>query len=161
MTLMLLAAMVSFLLAGQPPAVPAPEALVRQLYDAHQPWLKKDVLSRPGFDRFFDPTLARLWRADQQCQARTKGVGLVDFDPVLDGQVYDDDGLHDLRVKTASLSASTSSVDVTFQVLAINPASRRHLVYRMINTPSGWRISDIDFGNKRATLRQLLSQPCE
>jgi hypothetical protein len=79
MALMLLAAMVSFLLAGQPSAMPAPEAVVRRLYDAHQPWQKKDVLNRPGFERFFDPTLTRLWRADQECRARTRGVGLVDF----------------------------------------------------------------------------------
>jgi hypothetical protein len=149
-------------IAGAGPAADAgPDAPVLRLYAEHQPWKKKDVLFNAGYERLFDASLAKLWKADNDCMARTRGVGLVDFDPVIDAQDYDDDGLHDLRITVGRKDAKAASVDVTFLLKRLAPSTKRHLVYRVVNTPEGWRIHDIEFGRKRDTLRQLLSQPCE
>lgn len=76
-----------------------PEAVLKHLYAAHQPWAQKDVLSDGSLGDYFDETIVRLVRADKECQAPDWGVGNLDFDPILDGQDWGDAGIGDLQIR--------------------------------------------------------------
>lgn len=152
---------------GEPPdrTGDAPAALIRRLYAAHQPWRSRDLMYRgDALDEgslrlFLDQPLVGLLRLDDACKARTGDVGALDFDPFLDAQDYDDAGISDLAVRCEE-SGEQATCRVRFLGLPSDPASTRHLTYRLARRPEGWRVSDIAWTGRRETLRDLLSRPC-
>jgi hypothetical protein len=129
----------------------SPEDFIRSLYRFHQPgrdtpdWFgDKQTLSK-----YFDTELTALFMKDDECAKREKGVCNLDFDPIYDAQ--------DFEKETTSLQiAPVAEKPDLFKVTFTNLGTRT-LVYRLTDTPGGWRISDIKYP-EGPSLKQILSR---
>jgi hypothetical protein len=134
------AALAIGLAAGAAGAAPAaapstPEDFLRHLY---APYVSGDqTVSPTGKDAptIFDAHLTALLRKDQ---ANAKGeVGALDQDPICDCQDFDH--LTALSITAKPRSRGRVIADVSFR----NGAATTVLTYRLVETRSGWRVSDI------------------
>ncbi len=150
-----------FLLAMWSPIYSAEQGidLLKELYAEHQPWRQRSVLDGSALERFFDHSLYLLYRRDKECQAPDWGVGLLDFDPILDGQDYDDNGISIPTFRNISQRES-GAYSVIFLLYPKLPETRREVGYRLAKSGKEWRISDIRYSGGRS-LRQILSSPCK
>jgi hypothetical protein len=96
---------------------------------------------------YFDPELAQLIVSDRECVRRTHEICNLDFDPIFDGQ--DNSGASNLTV----VAAGADKVVASFTYFS--DSSHMKLVYTVKRAPGGFRISDIEYPNKRS-LRALL-----
>ena len=128
----------------------SPEDFIRSLYRFHQPWTQQ----RGWFDnkqtlsKYFDKELTALFLKDVECQKREQGVCNLDFDPIYDAQDFE-------KTTNLQIAAVVGHPDL-FKVTFTNLGTRT-LVYKLTNTASGWRISDIKY-SEGASLKELLSQ---
>ena len=129
----------------------SPEDFLRSVYRFHQPgrdtrdWFgDKRTLSK-----YFDKELTALFIKDDECVKREHGVCNLDFDPIYDAQDFDKKTT-DLQI--AAVVGQPDLFNVTFTNLGT-----RTLVYRLTNTPSGWRISDIKYP-EGPSLKEILSR---
>jgi len=130
---------------GQARNRPSPDALVKDLYNSHahkrSPFFQ--TRNRPLLYKYFVKSLADLIWNDAK---NSKGeVGVIDGDPLYDAQ--------DLEIKKLAIGKPTYESDkakvvVTFQNLGQN----KTIIYLLVNSNTGWRIDDIDYGEGR-TLR--------
>ncbi len=130
---------------------PSPEDFIRSLYGFHQPG--KDTPDWFGdeqtLSKYFDKELTALFMKDAECAKREQGVCNLDFDPIYDAQDFEE---KTTNLQIAAVEDQPDSFKVTFTNLG-----RRTLVYRLTNSPSGWRISDIKYA-EGPSLKELLSQ---
>jgi hypothetical protein len=129
----------------------SPEDFIRSLYRFHQPgretpdWFgDKQTLSK-----YFDKELTALFIKDADCARREQGVCNLDFDPIYDAQDFDKETTN---LQIAPVAGQPYLFNVTFTNLGT-----RTLVYRLTNTPSGWRISDIKYP-EGSPLKEILSR---
>ena len=123
----------------------SPDALVRDLYNAHthkrSPFFQ--TRSRALLYKYFVKSLADLIWTDQK---NSKGeVGVIDGDPLYDAQ--------DMQIRKFSIGKpkyenGNAKVVVSFE----NLGQKKTIVYLLVNGNAGWRIDDIDYGEGR-TLR--------
>jgi hypothetical protein len=93
--------------------------------------------------KYFEKSLADMIWKDA---ANAKGeVGAIDGDPLYDAQDMD---IKKFVVGKPSYENGKARVNVSFE----NLGQQRNLVFILTNGRSGWRISDIDYGEGR-TLR--------
>jgi len=135
-----------------------PEALLKRLYAAHQPWAQKDVLSDGTLGEYFDDKIVRLVRADRECKVPDWGVGNLDFDPILDAQDYGDNGIGDLQIRRLG-DGKANRFEVSFLLFPGVSKVRSRLVYSLSKSSGHWRITDIQF--KSGTLLKTLAPPCK
>jgi hypothetical protein len=128
----------------------SPEDFIRSLYHFHQPgketpdWFgDKQTLSK-----YFDKELTALFLKDDECAKREQGVCNLDFDPIYDAQDFEKE------TTNLQITAVVGQPDL-FNVTFTNIGTRT-LVYRLTNTPSGWRISDIKYP-EGSSLKEILS----
>ncbi|GGF44700.1 hypothetical protein GCM10007301_00270 [Azorhizobium oxalatiphilum] len=132
-------------------AAQTPEGLVRDLY---QNYLETAPDTDVGFDftepavarRYFDGSLAALVVADAK-SAEPK----LDFDPFVDGQDFE---IKAVSTRTTLSTGSTATVEADFE----NFDERKHLTFKLAKTKAGWRISDVEWGGDRQSLRQMLTK---
>lgn len=137
---------------------PGPEAVLKALYAAHQPWAGKDVLSDGHLSDFFDENVVRRVRADRDCKAPGWGVGNLDFDPILAAQDFGDHGIGDLQINRTDGGAA-EKYEVTFFLFPGVSKVKTRLVYRLVKSAGRWRIADIEY--EKTTLLQILAPPCK
>jgi hypothetical protein len=129
----------------------SPEEFIRSLYRFHQPG--KETPDWFGNERtlskYFDTELTALFMKDAECQKREQGVCNLDFDPIYDAQDFDK---KTTNLQIAAVAGQPDLFNVTFTNLGT-----RTLVYRLTNTPSGWRISDIKYP-EGPSLKEILSR---
>jgi len=129
----------------------SPEDFIRSVYRFHQPG--KDTPDWFGNKRtlsnYFDKELTALFIKDAECAKREQGVCNLDFDPIYDGQDFEKETTN---LQIAALAGHSELFNVTFTNLGT-----RTLVYRLTNTPSGWRISDIKYP-EGPSLKEILSR---
>jgi Protein of unknown function (DUF3828) len=142
------------------PDADGPGDLLRRLYAYHRPWLKRDATAGEARAQFFEEPLARLFRRAEQCSARKHEMGELDFDPILSGQDYGDNGISNPIIRPVP-SKSGTSYEVTFRLYPESPDSQTTVTYALVRPPQGWRIHDISWDKRNRTLRQLLSQTCD
>ena len=130
---------------------PSPEDFIRSLYDFHQPgketpdWFgDKQTLSK-----YFDKELTDLFIKDDECAKREEGICNLDFDPIYAAQDFDKETTN---LQIAAVAGQADSFNVTFTNLGT-----RTLVYKLTNTPTGWRISDIKYP-EGLSLKEILSR---
>ena len=133
--------------------------LLKRLYADYQPWRQQDVMKGATLEKFFEHSLYRLYRRDRDCQAPGWGVGLLGFDPILDGQDFDDQGISTPTYKKVG-HRDAGTYQVTFQLYPKFPETRREVQYQLRKSGKEWRIFDIGYSEGRP-LRQILSSPCE
>ncbi|PYJ53144.1 MAG: hypothetical protein DME82_14735, partial [Verrucomicrobia bacterium] len=97
--------------------------------------------------KYFDKELTALFLKDAECQKREQGVCNLDFDPIYDAQDFE-------KTTNLQITAVAGQPDL-FKVTFTNLGTRT-LVYKLTNTPSGWRISDIKYA-EGPSLKETLS----
>jgi hypothetical protein len=131
----------------------SPEDFIRSLYRFHQPWRNQSDWfgDKRTLSKYFDNELTTLFIKDAECEKREQGVCNLDFDPIYDAQDFE---------KTTNLQiAAVADQPDLFKVTFTNLGTRT-LVYRLTNTPSGWRISDIKYSDG-PSLKEILSRKIE
>ncbi len=137
---------------AKPAAPPTPEAVVRALYQ-HYLDTQPDTLVAfnyvdPGVAKdYFEPTLAKLLVTDGGLEEPR-----LEFDPFVDGQEFE---ISSVDYVAKPISAKEAQVTAQFN----NFDERKTIIYKLLRTQVGWRISDVSWGGGRETLRKLLSGP--
>ncbi len=101
--------------------------------------------------KYFTASLSSLISKDHKCAEETQDVCNLDFDPIYDSQ--DPSGTHQLRIEQMN---HASEVRVTFLPRWSSPAVTE-LRFKMIDTPTGWRIDDIYYRDHES-IRAILQQ---
>ena len=134
------------------PVVSFPETTVKELYRAHRNGSGR-VFEKQGRklqQKFFDRKLAALiWK--NLSETPEGEVGNIDFDPLYNAQ---DVRIRNFRVGASAISGNTATVPVTF----MNFDQRVRLVFSLVNTKQGWKVSNINYGGGMDFV-QILSQP--
>ena len=129
----------------------SPEDFIRALYRFHQPG--KDTPNwfdnKRTLSKYFDKELTTLFLNDDECQKREQGVCNLDFDPIYEGQDFEKETTN---LQIAAVVGQSDVFNVTFTNLGT-----RTLVYKLTNTSSGWRISDIKY-SEGPSLKEILSR---
>lgn len=129
----------------------APNALVADLYKAHNqkrsPFFQ--TRSRALLYKYFEKNLADLIWKDAK---NSKGeVGVIDGDPLYDAQ--------DMEIKKFAIAKpryeeGRALVDVNFE----NFGQKKTITFILVNGRTGWRISDLVYGEGR-TLGSEFKEP--
>jgi len=127
-----------------------PDDVVRNLYKHYletEPERLElfDYTSATALKGYFDPALARLLESDGK-----RPEPRLNFDPFIDGQDFEIE-----RVDLASNAISPKEALVTAKFL--NFDEPKSVNYKMVLTPAGWRIADVQWAGGRDSLRTLLS----
>jgi hypothetical protein len=124
-----------------------PEALLTQLYQVHDagksPFFQNK--DRALVNRYFVKELADLIWKDAQT---TDGVGAIDFDPLYNAQ---DTEIKKLVINKAKTTEGKTTVLVTF----LNFDEKQSITYHLVQQNGAWKISEIDYGEGFALLKQL------
>jgi len=85
---------------------------------------------------------------DQAAAAKRRDVPTLESDPFIDAQ--------DWEIADVAVSVTTTGAKAVASVSFTNFKEKHEITYDLVQTPAGWRIADIKFGNGRESLRQLL-----
>jgi Protein of unknown function (DUF3828) len=126
----------------------APDTLVANLYKAHKqkhsPFFQ--TRSHALLYKYFEKTLAdMIWKDAVHSK---KEVGAIDGDPLYDAQ---DMEIKKFQIQKAVQENSKAKVNVTFE----NFGQKKTIAFVLINGTTGWRISDIEYGEGRTLVSEL------
>src|SRR4051812_183348 len=134
------------------PVISFPETVVKELYRVHRNGYGH-VFEKQGRklqQKFFEQKLAALiWK--DLTQTPEGEVGNLDFDPLYSAQ---DMKIKNFRVGASAVKGDTATVPVTF----MNYDQKVRLEFLLVNTKTGWKVSNILYGGG-SDLVQILSQP--
>jgi hypothetical protein len=133
-------------------ATASPDAVVRELYRVHRKGYGRVFVKegRKLQERFFDANLAGLiWK--DLTETPQDEVGRLDFDPLYNAQ---DIHITRFRVGAPALEGDRATVLVTFS----NYDRKENLKFLMLKTATGWKISNIDYG-EGFNLLKILTEP--
>jgi hypothetical protein len=133
-------------------AAASPDAILRELYRLHRNGYGH-VFEKKGRklqERFFDENLAGLIRKDLT-ETPEGEVGHLDFDPLYNAQ---DMHITRFRIGTPAVEGDKATVHVTFN----NYDRKENLKFLLVKTPTGWKISNIDYG-EGSDLLKIMSEP--
>lgn len=128
----------------------APEALIADLYKAHNakrsPFFQ--TRSRARVDKYFVKDLGNLIWKDA---VTSKGeVGVIDGDPLYDAQ--------DMEIKKFAIAKPTYQNGRAMVVVAFdNFGQPKKITFILSNSRVGWRIQDIDYGD-HGTMRSWFKE---
>jgi hypothetical protein len=130
----------------------SPAAVVVELYRVHRngdgPLFEKK--GRKYQEKFFDGKLAGLiWK--DLTETPEGEIGHIDFDPLFAAQ---DMKIRNLRVGAAVLKGDEAEVPVTFY----NYEQKVKITFRLVNTKTGWKISNILYAEGPDFVK-ILSEP--
>ena len=140
----------------------SPNGLVADLYKVHN---QKRGPFHPGhsallykyFDKrlasallykYFEKHLADMIHKDAVTSAAKHDVGVIDGDPLYDAQDFE---IKNFAIGQASVENGKAKVPVTFE----NLGDKKTLIFTLVNSSSGWRISDIDYGEGRTLVGEF------
>jgi hypothetical protein len=86
-------------------------------------------------ERFFEPILARAMQRDYQLAKRNGVPPTLNGDPFVDAQEWE--------VTNLSIRAAAAGEQATGIVSFVNFTQKKTLAVELVQTPGGWRISDI------------------
>jgi hypothetical protein len=133
-------------------AASSPDAVVKELYRLHRNGYGH-VFAKEGRklqQRFFDQNLAGLLWKDLT-ETPEDEVGRLDFDPLYNAQ---DTHITRFRIGAPALEGDKATVLVTFN----NYDRKENLKFLMTKTATGWKISNIDYG-EGSDLLKILTEP--
>jgi hypothetical protein len=127
----------------------SPNGLVAALYKVHD---QKRGPFHPGHGallyKYFDKRLADMIHKDTVVSAAKHDVGVIEGDPLYDAQ---DMEIKNFAIGNASYENGKAKVPVTFE----NIGEKKTLIFVLVNSRSGWRISDIDYGEGRTLVGEF------
>jgi hypothetical protein len=126
-----------------------------QLYQAHRS--EHDPLDKAGLlDRYFDPTLLKLYQKDKR---EAKGeVGRLDGDPLYNAQDVD---IKHFFVSEAEMTGGPSRTGIEARVTVNfkNLDKPTRVLYILSRTANGWKISDIRYDDGSSLKKIWKSSP--
>ena len=144
-----LTGMVHVKIQAQTVTQPSPDVLVADLYKVHN---QKRGPFHPGHSallpKYFEKRLADMIHKDAVTSAAKHEVGVIDSDPLYDAQ---DMEIKNLAIGKPSFENGNAKVPVTFE----NLGDKKKLIFLLVNTPTGWRIGDIDYGDGRTLVGEF------
>ena len=134
---------------AQAVAPSSPNGLVADLYKVHN---QKRGPFHPGHSallyKYFEKHLADMIHKDAVTSAAKHDVGVIDGDPLYDAQDFE---IKNFAIGQASAENGKAKVPVTFE----NLGDKKTLIFTLVNSSSGWRISDIDYGEGRTLVGEF------
>lgn len=126
--------------------VPAPDALIKDLYKTHDKDNGAIVQgkNRAILDKYFDKNLADLIWKDMT--TNRDEVGVIDFDIFYNAQDAD---IKNLVVGAAKIDGDKAIVPVTFE----NFKQKNEITYSLVKEKSVWKISNINYGKGDSLLK--------
>lgn len=130
----------------------SPEGFIRNMFAEHMAqydnvyWFDIEII----LSKYFDKNMTALFLEDQKCKEWTEELCYLDFDPIIDGQDYDEKQPTNIQVKIARSKRGIMAI-VMFDT--IQP---RGIIFKITNTKKGLRISDNMYGNGKSSLKELL-----
>ncbi|MFS8085977.1 MAG: hypothetical protein ACMG6H_10135 [Acidobacteriota bacterium] len=126
----------------------SPDALVKDLYwqhdHKHSPFFQ--TRSRALLYKYFEQSLADLvWK---DARGSKNEVGAIDGDPLYDAQ---DMEIKNVLIGKPTYEGTKARVEVSFE----NFGKKKTIAFVLVKGKTGWRISDIDYGES-GTLRGWL-----
>jgi hypothetical protein len=100
--------------------------------------------------KYFDSTLVGLFKANEECETRTKEVCNLDGDPIWNAQDYDEKGIK------AEISHIPNSEGMVFKVKISNLGQHFETVH-MVFENGNWKIKDIEYEGESSTLLKYMS----
>ena len=133
-------------------AASSPDGVVRELYRIHRNGYGHVFVKegRKLQQRFFDDNLAGLLWKDLT-ETPEDEVGRLDFDPLYNAQ---DIHITRFRIGAPTLEGDRATVLVTFN----NYDRKENLKFLMTKTATGWKISNVDYG-EGFNLLKILTEP--
>jgi len=131
-----------------------PEDVLRMLFKDHQPPLQRRIsfTDKKQMERYFTPELIGLFLKDADCVKRTHEVCGLEGDPIYDSQ---DSGDEEIPVTIAPHSPLPHP---SFEVTFVDLGRKETLIYELLKTKKGWRVSNIVYPDG-GTLKKILGQP--
>jgi hypothetical protein len=135
----------------------SPEIFIRNLFKEHLAqydnvsWFDNEVI----LSRYFDRNLTALFLEDRSCYKWTDELCSIDFDPIINAQDYDEKLPTHLQV---SIVHSKSDIEAKVIFDNIGP---RLIIFRIVTTDKGLRISDIMYGDGKYSIKALLLKKIE
>lgn len=116
----------------------------------HEPQLGGGLFFEPRetLERFLVPELAERVLADRAHSEATGEIGALDFAPLWDSQ--------DPAASQLAIRPGAAADTVTVEFVHPGHSERTTLTYRLVQTPEGWRIADIEYAEGRS-LRAVLT----
>jgi hypothetical protein len=141
----------AFATLGAGAAEPSAKSFVEAIYAAYRGKDSKGISleSAAAVRRYFEPTLAALILKDRR-DAHGE-VGMLDSDPFIDGQDWEIDAV-DIAMR--EIAADKASATVSFTNLG-DPTT---VVLDLVKLKQGWRIANITWEERKATLRGILTK---
>lgn len=138
--------------SATPAPADSPENFVRSLYKYHLSHYDKNYWfdNKEKLSKYFDSNLTDQFLRDEKCNNKTQEICNLDFDPIIDAQDLDNKYPATFDVKRLD-SKSKTLCKVIFQNI-----TKRTIIYKLLRTKLGWRISDIYYENGQ-TLKNILS----
>ena len=157
----LLGLMLTFSAGSQSAQLMTPQVkLVAMLYKdfsfeatIDQPVLDQYLLVNQHKDallKYFHPELVRLIVRDRTCEETTHEICRIDFALIWGNQ--------DPTGRVVQILTGPVENTVLVKIRYANEANSEQLLYKVVNTNSGWRITDISYGNTRESLLEILSR---
>lgn len=109
----------------------------------------EDLFGRPRatLSRYLDAALVSLVLADRACSRRTQEVCNLDFSPIWDAQ--------DAVGTVVKISEGKDPSRVLVELQTPDHKDLRRLTYRMVKTPDGWRVHDIEYDSHESLVAML------
>jgi hypothetical protein len=129
-----------------------PDAFLKSIYSHYGDSDKKDgsgvmIDSAAQLRRYFTADLVSLVEADEKAAEKRGDVPTLDGDPFIDAQDWQ---VTNLKIHVDFQTATAAKATVTFE----NVKEPKVVQLDLVNTPKGWRISDI-FWKGDGSLRAL------
>jgi hypothetical protein len=141
--------------------ISAPESLVAKLYRelAGEAVMNDSELaphdlffeSRDVMRHYLDPSLIGLILEDRRCSERMQGICALDFSPIWNSQ--------DPAGTQIDFLKERDTTRIAVQLRHSYDGRLDTLTYRMIKTPAGWRIHDIEYSNHKSLVTMLRGKP--
>lgn len=132
---------------GKEPSKNSPEGLIKSIYSKHSEKTSIDLCNPKNTELYFDKRLSQLIAKDCKCKSDSGEVCDLDFDPFIGGQDFLEPNI---KPKIKKVNATTFKV----RIYKSKPIT---LVYKIIKTKEGYRISDIK--QKETSLIKTLQKP--
>jgi len=126
----------------------SPNTLVAELYRQHDrkhsPFFQ--TRNRALLYKYFEKSLAdMIWK---DAASSKEEVGVIDGDPLYDAQ---DMQIRKFVTGKPSYENGKAKVNVSFE----NFGQKKTIVFLLVNGRTGWKISDIDYGEGRTLVGEL------
>ncbi len=113
----------------------------------------EDLFGRPRamLAKYLDDSLVALVLRDRECSRRSQGICNLDFAPIWDSQ--------DPVGTTVKISEASDPTRVVVELRYFERPEVRRLTYRMVKSPAGWRVADIEYSTHQSLVSLLRGKP--